>query len=345
LKSGGQEMKEFPEIQNSWNDLYDLVSIGAQSTFFNNALEWKIFDYMTEPVSSQKIAENIKSHHRNTELFLNILAGMGLIKKANGLFCNSKKSNEYLVTTSQTYLGSYFSFMNKWGDKMSPTVESLVKNGPPLQQAMNVSAGELWAEAARLSGVYQYCGEAQNIAQIVSKLPEFSSMKLMLDLGGGAGFYSMAIVKAHPTLKGVVFEQPAVAAVTREFIKEYQIDERVSVMEGDYLTSDLGGPYDFIFASSTLNFYKNNLDPMFSKIYASLNPGGIFMTHQDGITSERTQPVCHIAAFLLPELMGADFAFEQGDIAETMLRTGFKSVRSFTRHSNFGDMDVDIARK
>jgi hypothetical protein len=43
--------------------------------------------------------------------------------------------------------------------------------------------------------------------------------------------------------------------------------------------------------------------------------------------------------------MGMDFAIEQGAIAETMLRAGFKSVRSFTKHSEIGDMDIDIARK
>lgn len=338
-------MKELPEIQNSWGDLYDLLILGAQSNLFVKALEWKIFDHLAEAVSAQKVAEKLKSHHRNTELFLNSLAGMELITKRNGLFCNTDKGNEFLVSNSPTYMGAFFLYINDWSRNLIPTIDSLVKNGPPEQQEVNMSNGELWSESARSSAAYQYCGEAQHIARIVAALPEFSKMKLMLDLGGGAGFYSMVIVNAHPSMKGVIFEQPPVAAVTREFIKEYQMDARVSVMEGNYLNSNLGGPYDLIFASSTLNFYKNNLNELFSKVYCSLNPGGIFITHQDGVKNERTQPVSHIIEFLLPELLGSDFAFEQGKIAETMLHAGFRSVRSFTRHSNIGDMDVDIARK
>jgi len=60
---------------------------------------------------------------------------------------------------------------------------------------------------------------------------------------------------------------------------------------------------------------------------------------------ERTQPVYHVTEFLAPELMGMDFAIEQGAIAEAMLRAGFKSVRSFTKRSEIGEMDVDIGRK
>ncbi|XHH07633.1 MAG: methyltransferase [Candidatus Bathyarchaeia archaeon] len=338
-------MKELPKIKNSWGDLYGLLRIGAQSSLFVKALEWKIFDYLTEAVSAQEVAAKLNSHPRNTELFLNFLAGMEFINKKNGLFCNTEKSNEFLVSNSSTYMGAFFLHINNWSKNLLPNLDSLVKNGPPEQQAVNLSNDKLWAASARTSAVYQYCGEAQHIAHIVAALPEFPKMKLMLDLGGGAGFYAMILVNAHPSMKGVIFEQSAVASVAREFVKEYQMDARVSVMEGNYFTSDLGGPYDFIFASSTLNFYKNKLEELFSKIYRSLNPRGVFMTYQDGIKNNRTQPVSHITEFLLPELMGMDFALEQGKIAETMLRVGFRSVRSFTRHSDLDDMDIDIARK
>jgi trans-aconitate methyltransferase len=123
------------------------------------------------------------------------------------------------------------------------------------------------------------------------------------------------------------------------------MEDRVSTIDGNYLTDDLKGPYDFIFAGATLNFYKNNMDDLFQRIYDSLNPGGVFMTHQDGLTDERTKPVNLVMGFLAPELMGMDFAFEQGAIAEAMLHAGFRSVRSFTKQSDIGDMDIDIARK
>jgi predicted O-methyltransferase YrrM len=338
-------MKKLPEVKNNWGDLYRLFRYGTQSTILEKAIEWKLFDLLISPVDSQHVANKLKSHSKNTELLLNALAGMEIINKKNGLFYNTEKGNEFLVSTSPLYLGDFFHHVNEWTKNLAPNLESLIKNGPPKQMNDNMSSDELWARSARLSAVYQYSGEAQHIVRIVASLPEFPNMKKMLDLGGGSGFFAMTIVDAHPTMKGVIFEQPAVATVARDFIKKYEMQDRVSTIEGDYLTSDLGGPYDLIFASSTLNFYKNNMDDLFKKIYDSLNHGGVFMTHQDGITNERTKPVNHIIEFLSPEMMGMDFAFEQGEIAEAMLRTGFKSVRSFTKHSDMGEMDVDIGRK
>ncbi len=203
----------------------------------------------------------------------------------------------------------------------------------------------MWANSARLSAVYQYTGEAQNIARIVPKLPKFPGMIKMLDLGGDAGFYAMAIANAHPLMHAFILEQPAVAAVAQEFVHEYETSDRVTVFSVNYLTNDLGDSYELIFAGSTLNFCNKNFKPLFEKIYKTLKPGGAFMTHQDGLTDERTKPVYHVTEFLSAELMEMDFGIEQGEIAQTMLNVGFKSVQSFTKHSDIGPMDIDIARK
>ncbi len=44
-------------------------------------------------------------------------------------------------------------------------------------------------------------------------------------------------------------------------------------------------------------------------------------------------------------LMGQDMGFDQGFIADSMLRVGFKSVRSRTIDTPMGPMDLDIGRK
>lgn len=338
-------MKQLSEITHSWADIHHLVMGDVQSQILVTAIQLKIFDALTKPSTAEDVAEKLGLHPRNTELFLNSLAGMDMIHKQNGLFSNSEKSAAYLISSSPHYLGAFFLHYRQWHGQLKSSMEELIKNGPPEEQAMEMSDGAIWAESARLSAAYQYCGPAQALAKIIASQPEFPNMRTMLDLGGGAGFFAQAIVAAHSSMKGVVFEQPPVAPVTREFLKQYEADTRILVKEGDYTTDPLGNSYDLIFASATLNFHKHRLDELFAKVYDALSPGGIFMTHQDGIYAERTKPVEHITGFLSVELCGGDFAIPQGLIAEFMLKAGFQSVRSFTLHSDVGGMDIDIGRK
>jgi hypothetical protein len=84
----------------------------------------------------------------------------------------------------------------------------------------------------------------------------------MLDLGGGPGLIGIAIVGAHPGMKGVIFDRPAI----------------------------IGEGYDLIWASSALSLAKDDMDSLTKKIYDALNPGGVFLVLHEGLTYERTKP-------------------------------------------------------
>jgi hypothetical protein len=60
---------------------------------------------------------------------------------------------------------------------------------------------------------------------------------------------------------------------------------------------------------------------------------------------ERTKPdtmVGHLADQLTT---GVDFSLDQGAVAKSALRCGFRRVRSRTIETPMGPMDMDIARK
>jgi hypothetical protein len=65
----------------------------------------------------------------------------------------------------------------------------------------------------------------------------------------------------------------------------------------------------------------------------------------DGLTRGSTKLEEMVLAWMGWGMMGRDMAFEQGDIASSMLRVGFKSVRGRTLDAPMGPMDLEIARK
>lgn len=338
-------MKTLPAPEHQWGNLGAIVSNGLYHRIFMAAIRLKIFNSL-DWNTAEEIAERLKTHPRNTGLFLNVLAGLGLLIKKNGRYCNTEEGKKFLDSGSQNYLGDYFLYYSSFFEGKEGDFEALVKNGPPVDiNSKDMADESIWASSAQLSAAYQYGGEAQKMAKMVSELDEFSLMKRMLDMGGGAGFYSIATISAHQTMIGVILEQPAVAEVAAGFVKEYGMEHRIDIVSGNYLEDDLGGPYDLVFAGSTLNFAKDRLEPLFRKVLNSLTPGGLFITHQDGYTDERTSPVEHISGFLGFEMAGADFAFARGEIAKAMIQSGFQSVRSFTVNWNIGPMDIDIAKK
>ncbi len=87
------------------------------------------------------------------------------------------------------------------------------------------------------------------------------------------------------------------------------------------------------------------MDSVIRNIYDALNPGGVFVNCSEGLTEERTKPEPMVLTMMTMTLMGRDFALSQGEIADSMLRVGFKSVHSRTLETDWGPMDLDIGRK
>ena len=123
------------------------------------------------------------------------------------------------------------------------------------------------------------------------------------------------------------------------------MDDRMEVMGGDYTTDPIGEGYDLVWAKNTLNFARDDMDSMIAKIYDSLSPGGVFISCGEGLTHERTKPDAMVLSMTPLALMGQGMCFDQGEIADSILRVGFKSVRSRTLNTDWGPMDLDIGRK
>jgi len=146
-------------------------------------------------------------------------------------------------------------------------------------------------------------------------------------------------------MKGTVFDRAPVVEVAREFIGKYGMEDRVDVAAGDYMSDDIGQDYDLIWASSTLNFAKRDLDALVKRIYRSIKPGGYFLSLQDGMTHEHTKPDTMLGHLADQLTTGVDFSLDQGAVADAALRCGFRWVRSRTIITPMGPMDMDIAHK
>lgn len=339
-------MKKLPEVDVSFGELYRMLIGPIRSKLLLTGIELKVFNHLSEPKSAEAVAEVIGTHPVNTKLFLDGLAASDLLEKNDGLYQNTAVTQTFLTEGSPTFLGQMFTLQAQMWDPALNDLSKLIKEGPPPPSPeMDMGSEEMWAQFTVSLANYERAGVAQQAVEFVSELLEFTSFKKMLDLGGGPGLVGMAIVASHPDMKGVIFDRPAIIKVAETLIKEYEMEERMAVLAGDYNGDSIGEGYDLIWASNTLNFARHNLDSLMKKIYDALNPGGVFISFCEGLTHERTKPDFAVTSMMSIALMGQDMCFEQGEIADSMLRVGFKSVRSRTLDAPWGTADLDIGRK
>ena len=339
-------MERLPEVKESYRSIFDMCSWPVREKVIAAAIELNIFNVLNEPVTAEKVAETLCTHPGNTGLFLDALTAVDLVAKKDGHYRNLPATRAFLVTESPTCLGPVIEYMLRYETFTSDKLLDLVKNGPDSSGETHTASDEMTEVEVTSHAVFEKTGKAQLIAETAASLPEFDSCRKMLDLGCGPGLNGIAIVSAHPTMKGVSFDRPATVEFAGEMIRRYGMEYRMTTIGGDYARDAVGEGYDLLLASDTLYYTREEIDPIMKRIYNAMNPGGVMIAVHPCLTSERTKPGGLVLGSLFSGLKGENMGLlDRGFLADAMLGAGFRSVRSKTVDTDWGEEDIDIGRK
>jgi len=111
------------------------------------------------------------------------------------------------------------------------------------------------------------------LADELARSLDMSDVNRFMDLGGGSGVVSLALLRRHPHLTAVVADIANVCAAGREIAAENSLEDRISFHPGDFLADELPSGFEMILECD-VNVYG---DALFRKVRASLRPGGRFV--------------------------------------------------------------------
>src|SRR5262249_12415882 len=77
--------------------------------------------------------------------------------------------------------------------------------------------------------------------------------KLVLDVGGGTGIYSIALLQKNPNLRAIVLDRPEVLKVTAEMAASYGVSQRLEYRAGDMFADSLPKGVDIVLLSNVLH--------------------------------------------------------------------------------------------
>ena len=96
-------------------------------------------------------------------------------------------------------------------------------------------------------------GRARNVAPVLAERAQLHNAKLLLDVGGGTGIYSIACLKRYPQLRAVVWDRPQVLKVASEFARAQGIADRLELRPGDMFVDPVPTGSDVMLLSNILH--------------------------------------------------------------------------------------------
>ena len=290
-------------------------------------------------LSAAAIGRKIGVRGWRVEAFLAALVSIGLLKKTGNLYSNTALANKYYVRERSIYWTRLFSGECRREYQAFSVLEEMLTTEKSYASILGIDSGDYvkqmeedpqWAHDFTHMLYYDHMPHAKALAQNL----DLSNYHSLLDIGGGSGVMSMALVRKYKHLKASVLDIEPVIHVTRKIIRKEKLTRRMDILVGDHDKYIPEGYDVMMFCDAGIG------DGTALRLaYDSLPKGGIVVLVEDFTSEDWTVPLYR----LMWQLRSNSFWLKSRQRIVSMIREiGFKSIKS---RPIYGDTWMITGRK
>ncbi len=280
------------------------------------ANNYRVFDYLKSPKTAGEIAGVIAADARATEVLLDAVTSLGLLRKSGGKYRNTETAKRFLVKDSALYQGDMLRHAdNLW--KSWSGLDEVVKTGLPNRSGVRDYGS--FIRAMHNNAVFRAKGV---IAAI-----DLKGVIRALDLGGGPGTYSIEL--ARKKISVTLFDLPETITIAKEIGSEQGV-KNIYYVPGDFHTDNIGSGYDLVFISQIVHSLSiDESTALIEKARNAMNPMGRIVIQEFLLEKDRAHPVPG-ALFSVNMLVNttAGRSYTVQEIKGWLEKAGFKGIRT-----------------
>jgi precorrin-6B methylase 2 len=266
------------------------------------------------------------------EMLLDACVSLKLLEKTGFIYSNSALAEAYLIPGRRGYLGR---FLDHFNDHMYPAwlyLEDAVRSGHAQIQRVVGDRDDHFFQAidhkAKDLEIFMQTMEEHSLLEgkALAEVYDFSPHRLLLDVAGGTGAMSVAILEKHPFLRSVVFDRPPVCEIAKQNIQRHGFSSRIDVVPGDVFKDPLPRGADILLLSGVLhNWDDEHAKTILRQCATALPSGGILLINEQLLNEEKTEPLPAALCSLNMLIMMEGAAEHSQSEYESLLRSrGFR---------------------
>ncbi len=286
--------------------------------------ELDIFTLLAEePLTAEEIATAAKAKLRGIVILLDALSALGFLVKKDGQY-RTEPSVAPLLSASapDSILPMVLHMATVWQNwsqitdiVLGKTTPGLTAQGALAKDNRNAFIGAMHVVASKAA------------PQVVAASNPGRARRL-LDVGGGSGTYTLAMLNAIPEMKATLFDLPPVIEMARDRFQAANMLDRVELVAGDFYQDELPPGHDLALLSAIIHqsSYEQN-EVLYGKIHRALESGGRIVVRDHVMSADRTHPL-EGALFAMNMLAGTEggrtYTFDE--IKEGLTAAGFSRI-------------------
>jgi hypothetical protein len=290
------------------------------------ATELMVFSAVADGARTvETIANACGAHPEPLRMLLEACVTEGLLEKEGDGYRNAPVTDAFLVKGRPAYIAHGLKYAEDlyqpWG-----RLADLVRTGRPPMAPETILGDDKAKTRAFVLAMHE---RARGMSAVLPHGVDFSGRKRLLDVGGGPGTYSIALVTQTPGLHSTVLDLPGVLEVTREIVDQHGVADRVELLPGNYLTTDFGTGYDAVLLSGMMHRETGATCLMLlRKAFAALASGGMAVVSDVFFDDDGKNTPPFAISFALNMMLTSEHgsAHAKTEMAQWMREAGFSGV-------------------
>lgn len=288
-------------------------------------MQLDLFTPLTEgPMTVTALASALGVGAEKLMLLLDNLVSAGLLADVDGHFANTPEADHFLVRGKPHYMGGMQDFIAiGWRDQLQTAASIRTGHAQAVLNWEHMTEDDLAAIMRPLHN------PALALGTVLAARYDFSAYHSVLDVGGGSGGISIRLAHTCPTLRATIVELPSVTPITRQFVAEAGMTDRIDVVTANGVAEPLTGSYDAAVLSKFIHVLpREAARQALRHVCDALRPGGTLYILGAILDDSRRTPDAAVAsnmAFL--NWFDGGQAYTEGEHRQWLRDAGFAAVR------------------
>jgi SAM-dependent methyltransferase len=306
------------------DQVFDLVESWATSAALNAALELGLFWLLAEqPMDAARVAQALDIPTNRCQYWLQLLSSTGLVEQGLEGYAPSATARTAIL---DAYSQDTWAFLAREARDRFPAVHDLalhIHDGRSTWAIQGLTSPDYFAQISqspkRARDFTRMLYEVHlPLAEQVAGALDMSGVDRLMDLGGGSGVMSLALLRRYPHLSAVVVDITNVCAAGREIAAENSLEDRIAYLTADYVRDELPTGFGLVLVCDSGPYDR----ALFRKIRTVLNPGGRLVIVYQLAATEGIAPPSWLHWAFLASLENPDFSL----LTVTQIRSRLKQA-------------------
>ena len=239
------------------------------------------------PCTVGELASRAGISERGAQALLDVLVAFGACSVEGGKYANGPLADAYLVPGKPTYFGDeevaqFHQSLTAWGK-----LTEVARTGEPAHEIDSKHMLAFWTMLTPAIGRRGRPVAEEAIRWLGLEKGEPS----LLDVGGGAALYSLALLRQNPRARATQLDWPHINRIALDEVRGAGHAGRFETIDGDFRTTAPGGPYDLAVLSNIVHQESpQSARELMTRLHGALRPGGRLLVSDFLVDDARAAP-------------------------------------------------------